>query len=179
MKTKLLLLLLAGAAIARPTFPATMTVDEQALMRNGVGLCEWGIFGIDLYHAALYRPTRTTDAATVINSDEPCVIVLHFVRPLSREQMRAAYQASFDVNAGDEHAKLAQRFTRFLDLVPAVQDGQRLRFVVRPLRDSSLLLDDRLLGTIEGEDFARLLLRMYVGDKPPTRDLRRGLLGKG
>ncbi len=45
------------------TFPAEVTLQEQKLVRNGAGLCEWGIFGIDLYHAALFVETKPETVA--------------------------------------------------------------------------------------------------------------------
>jgi len=40
-------------------------------------------------------------------------------------------------------------------------------------------LDRELKGTIEGDDFATALLRVWLGAKPPTEDLKEGMLGAG
>ncbi|MGE0144248.1 MAG: hypothetical protein AB7T19_13260, partial [Planctomycetota bacterium] len=56
-------------------FPARLAIDSRELQLNGDGLCEWGIFGIDLYRAALYteRPCRTLVEAM----QPPQIIVIH------------------------------------------------------------------------------------------------------
>jgi long-chain acyl-CoA synthetase len=33
-------------------------------------------------------------------------------------------------------------------------------------------------GTISGDDFGKALLRVWLGDHPPSEDLKAGLLGK-
>lgn len=38
-------------------------------------------------------------------------------------------------------------------------------------------LNGELKGTIEGDDFVTALLRVWLGAKPPTEDLKNGMLG--
>ncbi|MCK5377655.1 MAG: chalcone isomerase family protein [Acidobacteria bacterium] len=40
-------------------------------------------------------------------------------------------------------------------------------------------LNGELKGTIEGDDFAAALLRVWLGAKPPTEDFKEGMLGAG
>jgi len=40
-------------------------------------------------------------------------------------------------------------------------------------------LNGELKGTIEGDDFATALLCVWLGAKPPTEDLKKGMLDAG
>ena len=44
--------------------------------------------------------------------------------------------------------------------------------------DTTLQLNGKQLGTIEGDDFGTALLLVWLGDKPPSDELKAGLLGK-
>ena len=55
--------------------------------------------------------------------------------------------------------------------------GQRLRFVHKPGAGVSVDVNGTVKGTIAGEDFARALLSIWLGPRPPNAELKAGLLG--
>ena len=177
---------MAGKA-ETPLFPTLITVpspesqegesEKIALRCNGTALCEWGVLRIDLYKAALYLEEPSKTAKEVIESDQVKQIRLHFVRRLMRKQMQRAYRASFEANAGEDIGRYRQRIDRFIRLVPEVKRGDCLIFTCFPGQGLEIRLGDRLLGQIPGNDFGRLFVRLYVGSLPPTKEVRRGLLG--
>jgi hypothetical protein len=125
----------------------------RKLHLNGWGLCEWGVFSWDLY------------------------LHLHFERDLSRSQMRKAYRTSVEVNTGKSLSRYKKRLDRLLTAMEAVTENDNLRFVYIPDSGMVVTLNEKRLVTIEGSDWARMFLRLYVGSKPPTANLRNGMLG--
>lgn len=181
----------------RGVFPKTIEIDSvdrgeatpgqdsepappvfTTLHLNGAGLCEWGIFGIDLYWAALYLEEKTGDSKTVIASEQTKSFHMHFVRSLTREQMQEAYTASIKINAGKNLARYEKRLDQFVNLLTAMNEGDDLVFVFRPGRGLQVFVRDRLRGTIEGDDFGRLFFKLYFGPNPPDENLKKGLLGQ-
>lgn len=159
------------------SFPEALRWQDAELRRNGVGLCEWGLLGIDLYVAALYSERRITDLPSALSPDQRTIVHLHFVRGLSAEQLRQAFSASVSANAGaaaDVHAPALQQL---LAAMRDVQAGDSFTFGGQPGRGLQIAHNGRAAATIDDEAFRALFLQLYLGDKPPTAGLRRALLG--
>ncbi|MHC4448776.1 MAG: chalcone isomerase family protein [Planctomycetota bacterium] len=149
----------------------------RKLHLNGWGLCEWGVFSWDLYHCALHVERKSKSARTLLSRDQAYSIHLHFERDLSRSQMRKAYRTSVEVNTGKSLSRYKKRLDRLLTAMEAVTENDNLRFVYIPDSGMVVTLNEKRLVTIEGSDWARMFLRLYVGSKPPTANLRNGMLG--
>ncbi|MEM7261330.1 MAG: chalcone isomerase family protein [Planctomycetota bacterium] len=159
-------------------FAREIEVAEIRLIRNGAGLCEWGIFSWDVYWAALYLERPTTRFADIVDSKKTKRIHLNFSRKLSREQMVDAYRAAFEANAGKKRqAELKASIDQLLGMLTAVKAKDSLRLTYVPDVGTSLKLNGKQLGLIEGAEFGSLVFELYVGKKPPTKALKKGLLG--
>ena len=173
------LALLATVALASPpagTFPKQVQVDKKSLKRNGTGLCEWGFFQIDLYHAALYLESASKDAKKILESKQAKRIHLYFVRDLTTKQLRKAWTAAFEVNAGRDYKAYAKRIAQLNGWMRDIKDGQSMVFTHKPGVGLHVRIHDTDKGTIKGDDFARMFFTLYLGDHPPDEDLEKGLL---
>jgi len=177
----------AAAKSESHAFPRTITVthperegDESkasTLRCNGTSPCEWGVFGIDLYQVALYLEAPSRNGREVIESDQVKHLELRFSRSLSKKLMQRAYRASFRANTKQDPDPFRQRIDQFVRLIPTVRKGDRLAFTCFPGQGLEIRLGKTMLGRIPGDDFGRLFFRLYVGPVPPTKMVRRGLLG--
>lgn len=158
-------------------FPQTLALPDTTLQLQGAGLCEWGFLGIDLYHGALYVERPLTCAADGLAADRAMAIHLDFVRGLSAAQLREAFSASAKVNAGADLPKYAAPLEALCGAMRDVGDGDGYTFVLRPQRGLQVLRNGVELANVEDEPFRVLFARMYLGDKPPTKDLRAAMLG--
>lgn len=52
---------------------------------------------------------------------------------------------------------------------------QQMVFTSRP--DAGVDVNRTVRGTIQGDDFARAFLSIWLGDQPPNPELKAGLLG--
>jgi hypothetical protein len=57
--------------------------------------------------------------------------------------------------------------------------GDVIECTVLPGEGTLVTLNGEMKGTIEGDDFAPALLRVWLGSKPPAEELKNGLLGAG
>lgn len=158
---------LAGAPAG--TFPGSVRVGKKTLKLNGTGLCEWGFFQVDLYHAALYLEARIKDPQKVIASRQHKRIHLHFVRDLTTKQLRKAWSAAFEVNAGKDLARYRKRLDALNAMMRDVKEGQSMVFTYQPGSGLAVQVCGKAKGTIKGDDFARMFCTLYFGDNPRTR----------
>jgi hypothetical protein len=159
-------------------FPVRVEAGGRTLHLNGWGLCEWGVFNWDLYYAALHCEQTSRSGSKLVKLDRGYQIHLHFLRELTRDQMRKAFRASAEANAGKKLPRYSKRLNQLLAWMRTVEKGDDLRFVYLPGRGTTVSFNGKLAGTIPGADWARFFLDLYVGSKPPTQALRKGLLGR-
>jgi hypothetical protein len=159
------------------TMPDTVEVRGRRLLLNGMGVREATVFKVDVYVAGLYLETLSSDPTRIVMADETKRLVLKFKRGVDREDIVKAWTNGFRGNALVSLHVLQSRIDRLNGWMPDFREGQTLVFTYLPGTGVQVDLDDRRLGGIEGEDFARSLLHIWLGPKPPTSDLKKGLLG--
>ena len=64
-----------------------------------------------------------------------------------------------------------------LALLSDVKKGDTLTFTYLPGKGTTLQIGDKELGVFEGKGFADAVFSIWLGPKPPTADLKKGMLG--
>ena len=166
------------AALARDlegaTLADTLKAGEKTLKLNGLGLRKKAMFKV--YVGGLYLESPSKDAGAILASDEAKAIRMYFLRDLKKGQLVEAFQEGFDANAKDKAAQKAA-FDKMLALVPDVKEGSTLTFTYVPGKGTTLQVADKELGVFEGKGFADAVFSIWLGPKPPSEDLRKGMLG--
>jgi hypothetical protein len=157
--------------------PDTVSVDGKALLLNGMGLREATVFKVDVYVAALYVEHRSSDAAVLVNGEHLKQLRIRFVRDVSREDMLANMERALRAGAGAKYAALESRFNQLKAWMQALRSGDEFVITYRPHVGIDVLQGTRSLGPIPGKDYAEAVFRIWLGDHPPTPELKRGLLG--
>src|SRR5262245_37768544 len=171
----LLLSLPARAAeLAGATLPDTLTAGEKTLKLNGLGLRKKAVFKV--YVGGLYLESPSKDAGAILTADRAKAIRMHFLRDLTKAQLVEAFQEGFDANAKEATAQKTS-FDRMLALVPDVKEGSTLTFTYVPGKGTTLSAGSKELGVFEGKGFADAVFAIWLGPKPPSEDLKKGLLG--
>jgi chalcone isomerase-like protein len=182
----MLSLVLMGATCARPavagecagvSVPDAVSVDGKQLVLNGMGLREATLFKIDIYVAALYVEHRSADAAAIVNSEEVKQLRVRFVRNVSRDDMLENMRRGFMAGAGANWAALEERFNQLKAWMPALHSGDEFVITYRPNIGIDVQRGNLSLGPIPGKDYADVAFRVWLGDHPPSAELKRGLLG--
>jgi hypothetical protein len=176
----LLLAATAGAAQDKTcldiVFPGRAQVGGNDLELNGVGVRKATFLKINVYVAALYVVQPLHDPKALIESDTPQQLVLHFVRSVGVEDLRKAFNEGFE-RGGASSASLTGRIAKLNTWMSDMKRGQRLTFVRLPHSVVQVSVNGVPKGTIEGEDFSRALMSLWLGPTPPNPELKSGLLG--
>ena len=164
---------LAGE-LAGITLPDTLKTGEKTLKLNGLGLRKKAVFKV--YVGGLYLESPSKDAGAILASDHAKAIRMHFLRDLTKAQLVEAFQEGFEANVKDRAAQKAA-FDKMLALVPDVKEGTTMTFTYLPGKGTTLSADSKELGVFEGKGFADAIFSIWLGPKPPSEDLKNGMLG--
>jgi hypothetical protein len=164
---------LAGE-LAGITLPDTLKAGEKTLKLNGLGLRKKAVFKV--YVGGLYLESPSRDAGAILTADQAKAIRMHFLRDLTKAQLVEAFQEGFEANVKDRAPQKAA-FDRMLALVPDVKEGATLTFAYVPGKGTTLSAGSKELGVFEGKGFADVVFAIWLGPKPPSEDLKKGMLG--
>lgn len=179
--TMLLLVPLAQARDVDGTaVPDNLTLpgETRPLMLNGAGIRKKYMFKV--YVGALYAgaPLRTVDQ--VLAAPYARVMRLHFLREVSSDKVVQGWIDGFAANHGvEEQRALDTRLTAFNAMMPSVKTGDVLRLELLATGQTRVLFNDTLRGTVDGADFQRALLKLWLGHKPADSDMKAALLAGG
>lgn len=167
---------LAAGELAGVVLPEKVPAGDRTLVLNGMGLRKKAVFKV--YVGALYLEKRSSDAAAILAADAPRRMVMHFLRDVGRDRLVEAWKEGFAGNAPAAQTKLAREIERFLSFWGDVRDGEEVTMTYLPGKGTTVAFGGKELGTIEGKEFADALLSVWLGPKPPSEELKAGLLGK-
>lgn len=179
-----LLLVLAALAVAAPvlagtlagvTLPDSVSVAGRTLALNGMGVRTRVVFKV--YVGGLYLEKKTSDATEVIQSDAPKRLVLQFVRNVDRNQITDAFDESVKNNAATQAATLKAEVAQFLAALEPLKSGEQMAITYVPGTGTTITVKGVDKVTIPGLPFGQLVFSMWLGPKPPSGDLKKGLLG--
>jgi hypothetical protein len=159
------------------SFPEQVSVGNDTLTLNGLGLRQATLLKVDVYVAALYVTKTSGDASAILKPNTPKLIILHFVRNVDRSDLVKAWDEGFGNNAGDQLPLLAESIAAFKDMMVDMEAGQQMRLVHAPGSGIHVEMKGALKGTVEGDDFAQGLFSIWLGSRPPNAALKAGLLG--
>jgi len=166
-----------AATLAGVTLPDSVTVGNQTLVLNGMGV-RTKLF-VKVYVGGLYLEKKSSDANAVIQSDASKRIVLQFVRDVSKDQMTEAFDESLKANGSGKAAALKSEIAQFLGALEPLKTGDQFAVTYVPGAGTTVSVRGKDTVTIPGLPFGQLVFSMWLGPKPPNGDLKKGLLGQG
>ena len=156
--------------------PETMKAGGQELTLNGAALLKKLVYRV--YVVALYLPAPVHEAEAAVNPDVPKVLMLHFLRAVSREALVSPLEQDFARNAGEKAKRASGQIAKLLRVIKDMKKGDRMTFTYEPGKGSTITMTDGTTATFEGKDFADSFLLLYVGPSPPKEEMKRRLLGR-
>jgi hypothetical protein len=158
---------------------AAFAQGPDPLSLNGVGVRKRVFF--DVYAIGLYLPKKTSSAEEAISAPGPKRVEIRMLRDVSAEQFSEALAEGIRANHAEAQAKALEPKVKQLSATMAeVKEAKKGMIIALEWngRATRVLIDGKPAGApIEGEDFFRALLRIWLGDKPVQDDLKRALLG--
>jgi hypothetical protein len=159
------------------SFPDKLDAAGTTLILNGLGPRQATAFRINVYVAALYLPKSSADANAILSSNTPKELILQFVRDVDAADLSKGWQEGFDKNAKSQLPALQDRIEKLKGWMADMKSGQRMIFVAKPAAGIEVNVNGAVKGTIEGDDFTKAFLSIWLGPEPPNAALKSGLLG--
>ncbi len=156
-------------------------VAQSELQLNGAGVRTKFVFKV--YVAALYLPERKSSTAEILALSGPKRVSMRLVRDLSAEQLVEALEEGIrDNTSSAELEALSSRLAELKAIMLEVKqgrDGDLMTLDFLPGTGTQVAMNGTVRGkTIAGDDFYRALLRIWLGDNPISKDLKKALLGQ-
>ena len=163
------------------TFPSSVMVDGKILVLNGVGLRKVNRFGLSfkVYFAGLYLEKKSSDPNEILENNGLKMLKSVYLRAVSTKDQKQPWR-DFIKNSCKFDCKKSKAVTQKM-IQKLVRTKKGGKFDITFFQDKVLIEIDgkktQVRETYEGEGFAKDLLNAFIGDKPPTKALKNGLLG--
>jgi hypothetical protein len=166
----------AAAEVAGVNIDEKTRVGNAELSLTGAGLRKRVFFQV--YAIGLYVADRKADP---IGQPGPKRVLIHMLRDVGAEQFTEALAEGIKANHSEAEAAALEPRVKQLGAVMA-EIGEAKKGMAIALdwtgSETQVLVGGKAAGRpIEGEDFYRALLRIWLGEKPVQDDLKKALLG--
>jgi len=182
-KFLLVLLLVPGLLCAREV--AGVDLEDEATLANGETLVLNGAgirtkFFVKVYVGALYLPHSTADVAEALAMPGGRRVVMHFLYDgVSAQKIVAGWTDGFRNNLSPAAFQALQpRLQHFNALFTDTREGDRIQLDYLPGQGTQVTITGLEKGLIEGEDFMRALLSVWLGEEPADSGLKAAMLGE-
>jgi len=165
-----------GGELSGVKLPDTLSVGGKTLKLNGMGLRKKAMFKV--YVGGLYLETPSKDATAIMAGDKAVAVTMHFVREVGRKKLVETFSEGFENNAKEKAASQKANIDKLLATVVDMKDGDEVTYAYDPAKGVTVIQNSKVVGSIEGKDFAPVLFSLWFGPKPPSEDLKNGMLGK-
>lgn len=158
--------------------PETFTAPQAELKLNGAGTrSKWFM---DLYVGSLYEPQASSDAASIINADEPQAITLHIISGMiTSDKMISATMEGFEKSSGGDLSAIKGEVEQFLAVFSEeIREGDVFDLVYAPGEGVRVLKNGELRDTVGNLAFKKALFGIWLSDKPAQQDLKEKMLGQ-
>jgi hypothetical protein len=183
-----ILAIVSCMAIALPAFAIEISgvkFEEQLqpgnLVLNGAGLRKRLFFQV--YAIGLYLPKKTASAEEAVASPGPKRVAIHMLRNVGAAEFSEALADGIRANHAEAEAKaLEPRVQALAAIMAGLKEARKGMAIVLAFqgKETQLIVDGKPAGSpIDGEDFYRALLRIWLGPQPVQDDLKAALLGGG
>ena len=151
---------------------------DSSLQLNGLGI-RYKLF-FKIYIAALYLETPAQEVEALLQSNTARRLVMHFLYDeVSEGKLVKGWLDGFRANLiSEDFKRLEPRIDRFNRMFETLREGDVVFLDYLPQQGTRVTVKgiDKVL--IEGEDFNRALLKIWLGDEPVADELKEALLGK-
>jgi hypothetical protein len=153
--------------------------QSSTLNLNGVGLKK--VFLFNVFYAALYLETSMgKSGASIINSNETKVGIIHTLRGISKKQLIDLWDEEFERLCGDESSckKMLPHHNRFLSYFRDLKKNERLYLIAFPDRFEVEINKNEGFPAIFSPQYSRLLQNSLFGPNAADARLKKGILGQ-
>ncbi len=165
----------ADLIIADVKLPVKIVYDKKTLQLNGSAIRKVSMFNVKVWVSALYVESSTSSASELIESKTTKIIDLHALYDVTATDSIKGWRIAFDDNCESKCSVLAPEIQRFYKSVPTFKKGTIYRYVFTA-EGVKILLENQEIFSSANQDFRTLLLKTWIGPKPPSEDVKKSLL---
>jgi hypothetical protein len=173
-------LLASAAEVGDVHIDDTAKVAGQTLVLNGAAVRNKFGF-IKVYVGALYTAQKVNLSEAVIGDSKPRRISLTMLRNVDSDKLHESLLEGLEANITE--AELASLQTRIREMnaifqsVNAVNKGDVVTLDFLPGKGTQITLRGQVKDVIAGDDFGRALMKVWLGKRPVSADLKAAMLG--
>lgn len=150
----------------------------QSLVLNGAGIREkmW----LDLYVGALYLPSKSSNAASIVSSKNAGLIKLTIVSGMiSSDKMISAVNEGFEASTNGNTAPIQAEITKFISFFKDKINKKDV-FDIAYVPGSGVVVykNGTKKGSVDNFEFKKALFAIWLGTDSADEDLKEGMLGK-
>ncbi len=155
----------------------TFTNSDTKLVLNGAGVREK--FFLDIYIGALYLPAETPDASAILSDTGPASILMHILYgEISKQKITDGWNDGLEDNLSDKQMQaIKPQLEKFNSLFLTLREGDKVRIDYVPGSGTEVRINNEWRGVVEGNDFYRSLLKIWIGSDPISKSLKQEMLG--
>lgn len=169
---------LHAAEVAGVKVDDKIRIGSSDLVLNGAGLRS-KLF-IKVYVGALYVGQKSTTPTAIYDSPQPRRMAMRLLRDLDAESLHSALDEGLKNNhTPAELADMkpqAEQFAAILKAIGKAKEGDTIA-IDFSVEGVALSLNGEARGKVAGANFAKALLKVWLGDKPADASLKKALLG--
>lgn len=168
---KLLFVMLVASVLTAGSAKALDFMHDHIPEVKVVGEGQLSFAFWDIYIAKLFAPQGKWDG------NKPYALSIHYLRDIDKDDIAARTIEEMRLQGFTDEMMLAAWFTQLKTILPDVSNGTMLTAVFLPEEGTKFFEQDRLLGLVRGQEFARRFSDIWLGEKTSEPELRRKLLG--
>ncbi|MEW8627681.1 MAG: chalcone isomerase family protein [Candidatus Thiodiazotropha sp.] len=151
--------------------------DGVTLTLNGAGVREKFFF--DIYVAALYLQQKSNQQSVILQNEAAARVEMRMLySKVEQEKFVEGWNEGFRANLDEQRFKqLEDRLNQFNGWFETLHEGEVIELDYFPDKGTRVKIKGVEKGVIPGADFFQALLSVWLGDKPVTKSLKKGLLG--
>ncbi len=155
-------------------------LENQQLVLNGAGI-RTKLF-LKVYIGALYLAEKTNSADKLLADSAAKRMSFILLRDVSGKQILNGISEAILPNNSEEEMKAIEArlylFEKMFVSVPEIKKGEIVNLDFIPGQGTRVSVNGVDKGHIEGQDFHRSLLKIWVGKKPVQSSLKKSVLGE-
>jgi hypothetical protein len=164
--------------VAGLEIPETLESGGALLILNGAGIRTR--FFLDVYVGGLYLKKRSTDAAAIMDAEEPMAIKLWIATGLiTNDRMQKSIAEGFQKSTRGDTTPIREKIDALIDVYDEeINDEDIFELVYLPGKGLNVYKNGVYTATIEcGLAFKRALFGIWISDRPVQTSLKHGMLG--
>ncbi len=168
----------AKARTPEPPFPGQIIEElaDSTFSKLGEYRYVYRMF-FKLYDAALFV-SPDAEPSTILNAETGFRLQFRYLRKIDKSIILKSSAKILEKNLSEiELAQIADRVDHINKAYRSVGSGDRSSLTYIPGRGTTLRINGDYVTTIEGQDFARLYFKIWLGEQSLSPSLTKSLLG--